>query len=133
MNDKTLQYHDGRVDPLPPPTEAPPQPAAAVPAEFDALLTRTADHAAAQAILCALRREQIESHCSDDGRATRREIILHVRSSDLDNARLIAAEIFVRRKKFKEMPKVEQPSSDGLIPRSTSDAVWIDCNWPSIL
>lgn len=80
---------------------------AVVPAEFDRLLTRSADHPAVQSIVAALQARCIEFFQADDGERAGREITLHVRDSHFIEAATIAAEIFARRKKIKSHPRPE--------------------------
>jgi hypothetical protein len=94
-------------------------PRMAIPAEFDTLLTRTEDLAAAAAIEKILTQQKIPFFLTHDGRAVNRTVELYVHASDQPRAGELAAGIFVRRKKFKEMPRPEMPQMPGS-PRLTS-------------
>jgi len=95
------------------PPEPQPQPApanaprAAVPLEFDARLTQTKDHAAAHVIEVALTKEGIAFFRTDDATHADRQVELFVRAADFTKASQLAAEVFVRRKKFKGFAPVE--------------------------
>src|SRR5436853_277107 len=88
---------------------------AAVPVEFDVVLIRTEDQAAARAIEKALGRHRIPSFRSDNGSAMHRQTALYVRASDRDRAFEIAGEIFARRHKLKSYPSQQvPPDSQGI-------------------
>jgi hypothetical protein len=95
------------------------EPRMAIPAEFDTLLTRTVDLAAAAAIEKLLTEQKIPFFRTHDGQATNRTVELYVHASDQPRAGELAAGIFIRRKKFKEMPRPEMPQMPGS-PRLTS-------------
>ena len=82
-------------------------PRVAVPIEFDARLTQTAELAAAHVIEVALTKAGIEFFRADDANHANRQVELFVRRADLERASHIAAEVFVRRKKFKSFAPVE--------------------------
>jgi hypothetical protein len=82
-----------------------PAPRAVIPVEFDTLLTRTEDHAAVRAIENELGRAGIELFRSESGDPAKRSVELHVRAADFERAGPIAAEVFVRRKKIKSIPR----------------------------
>jgi hypothetical protein len=92
------------------------EPRMAIPAEFDTLLTRTEDLAAAAAIEKILTQQKIPFFLTHDGRAVNRTVELYVHASDQPRAGELAAGIFVRRKKFKEMPRPELPQMPGTDP-----------------
>ncbi len=79
----------------------PPPPRTVIPVEFDTLLTRTDDHAAARAIENELLRLRIPLVRSEDATPARRNVEIHVRAADFERAGPVAAEVFVRRKKIK--------------------------------
>src|SRR5882724_5578890 len=70
---------------------------APIPVEFDALLTRSSDHAAVGAIAEALERRKIAVFRSNDAQSGEWE--LYTRAADHNRAALIAGRIFVVRKK----------------------------------
>jgi hypothetical protein len=80
-----------------------------VPAEFDVLLTRTDDHAAARAVEVALRRAGIEVFRSNDAAAAARAVQLHIRAADRDRGAQIAGQIFARRQRVRSFPRPEMP------------------------
>ncbi len=88
-------------------------PRVAIPAEFDTLLTRTEDLAAAAAIEKVLAEQKIAFFHTDDGQAANRTVELYVRAADQPRAGELAAAIFVRRKKFRAMPRPEMPQLPG--------------------
>jgi len=90
-----------------PPKRAEPITPIAIPAEFDAPLTRTEDRAAARAVEAALRRARIEVFTVDRGEGV--AIELHVRAADQERAVQIAGRIFARRRKMKSFPRPELP------------------------
>jgi hypothetical protein len=108
---RPLDYRNARRPddpPEPAPRPALPKPPrVAVPLEFDARLTQTKDHAAAQAVEVALTKAGIAFFRTDDATAADRQVELFVRAADFTNASQVAAEVFVRRKKFKAFPPVE--------------------------
>jgi hypothetical protein len=105
-----------RDDPPEPQPALPIAPRAAVPLEFDAKLTQTKDHAAAHAIEVALTKARIAFFRTDDAAHADRQVELFVRAADFTQASQFAAEVFVRRKKFKGFAPVE-PLPQWLNPR----------------
>lgn len=100
---------DRRRDPL----------AAAVPMEFDELLTRSDDHAAVRAVEAELRRHQVPFFRTEGAGVTRRGVELHVRSADRVRASQLAAMIFARRKRLHQAsPRRKPPSNDDLTERT---------------
>lgn len=99
---------------------------AIVPQEFDTLLTETEDRAAVTAIIKALDREHIPSHCPKPGMHSGVEARLYVRQSDHDRAALIAAETFVRRKRVREMQKPLRPDPGSTHLPSVFDDIDLD-------
>ena len=93
-----------------PPAEEKLPPKAAVPVEFDTLLTQTKDHAAVRAIISALRKLKIEAFRSTHGKRVGAEAALAVRAADMPKASVVAAEISVRRKKINAITRIEQPT-----------------------
>ena len=92
------------------PAAAPPAHArAAIPVEFDVLLTRSPDHAAVGAIVAALQRQKIPFFRTDDPTQANRPAELYIHAADQERAAQIAAGVFVRRRKVKAMPPVEMP------------------------
>lgn len=118
-----LNYRKGKVSPLEDELlrirEQKETPRVAVPAEFDTLLTRTEDLAAATAIEKVLAEQKIAFFRTDDGQSANRTVELYVRAADQPRAGELAAAIFVRRKKFKSMPRPEMPQMPGS-PRLTN-------------
>lgn len=100
-----LNYHNARG----PEQLRSPAPRAAVPVEFDTLLTRTSDLAAASAIENLLIAQKIALHRSDDGRSVHRVVDLYVHAADQAQAGELAAAIFVRRKKLRSFAPVYIP------------------------
>jgi hypothetical protein len=90
-----------------PPKRTEPVRPIAMPAEFDALLTRTKDRAAARAVEAALRRGRIDVFTVERGAEV--AIELHVRRADQARAEQIAGRIFARRRKIKSFPRPELP------------------------
>jgi hypothetical protein len=88
---------------------------AAIPIEFDAVLTRTQDHGAAQAIESQLKRTRIEVFRSEEGDPANRWVELHVHASDFQRASQIASQIFARRRRLNSFPRqvVEPPRMPG--------------------
>ncbi|HEX4795323.1 MAG TPA: hypothetical protein VH370_16120 [Humisphaera sp.] len=85
---------------------------APIPVEFDALLTRSSDHAAVGAITEALERKKIAVFRSNDAQSGEWE--LYVRAADHNRAAMIAGRIFVVRKKVKAFPKIK--TSPEIVP-----------------
>ena len=108
---RPLDYRNpmhGNDPPEPPPKyERLQVPRVTVPVEFDAKLTQTKDLAAAHVIEVALSKAGITFFRADDAAHSDRQVELFVRAADLTKASHIAAEVFVRRKKFKSFAPVE--------------------------
>jgi hypothetical protein len=78
-------------------------PAIAVPAEFDAVLTRTSDHAGARAVEVELAAQKVACFRTEGGDPVDRVVQLHVRSADLAFASQLAAMVFARRKRLNQI------------------------------
>ena len=78
-------------------------PPAAIPVEFDALLTETPDHAGARAVEAELTRLRIAFFRTERGDAVNRVVELHVRSADRPRASQAAAMIFARRRRLNQL------------------------------
>lgn len=89
--------------------------AAAIPIEFDALLTQTADHAAARAVEAELGRQGIAFFRIEGGSHTNRAIELHVRSADHATAAQFAAMIFARRQRLDAIAPRPKPPPDSTL------------------
>jgi hypothetical protein len=93
--------------------------AAAIPIEFDVLLTQSDEHAAVRAVETELRRHQILYFRAEGGARASRGVELHVRSADRDRAGQLAAMIFARRKRLDQaFPRPKPPrdtTSDGIV------------------
>src|SRR4051812_4346190 len=99
---------DYRNAAAPDPVERIPKPPrAAIPVEFDQVLTRTPDLAAARAIELQLAREGIPIFRSDDaaGDAENPSVVLLVRGDDLERANQVATTIFARRQRVRSFPR----------------------------
>src|SRR4051812_10872997 len=101
---------DYRNAAAPDPVERPSKPPrAAIPVEFDQVLTRTPDLAAARAIELQLAREGIRMFRSDDdsgaGDAEIPSVVLLVRADDLARANQVATVIFARRQRVRSFPR----------------------------
>ena len=107
-------FTPGGHDPRPQPSRDPH--AAAIPVEFDALLSRTADHAAARAVETALSRQGIEFFRTETGALTERMVELHVRSADHGRASQLAAMMFARRRRLNQISPRRKGPIDSLIP-----------------
>jgi len=91
--------------------------AAAIPVEFDALLTHTSDHAAARAVEAELARHRIDFFRAEGAGESRRGVELHVRSADHPRAAQLAAMIFARRQRLDRIaPRPKRVVSDKLNP-----------------
>jgi hypothetical protein len=91
--------------------------AAAIPVEFDALLTHTSDHAAARAVEAELLRHGIDFFRSDVAGHGRHGVELHVHSADYVRAAPLAAMIFARRQRLDRIaPRAKRVMSDRLKP-----------------
>jgi hypothetical protein len=109
-----LNYRNAKgPKPVEPVATRPLAPRVAIPAEFDTLLTRTEDLAAAAAIAKLLTEQKISFFHTHDGQATSRTVEIYVKPADQPRAGELAAAIFVRRKKFKAMPRPEMPQMPG--------------------
>jgi hypothetical protein len=78
-------------------------PAPAVPAEFDVVLTRTADHGGARAVENELACQKVPYFRTEGGDPVERVVQLHVRSADHAYAAQLAAMVFARRKRLNEI------------------------------
>ena len=88
-------------------------PPAAVPVEFDALLTETPDYPAARAVEAELGRLNIAFFRTERGDAVNQVVELHVRSADRDRAAQAAAMIFARRRRLNRLsPRRPAPRYD---------------------
>ena len=91
------------------PRSLPRPPQAAVPADFDHLLTATEDHAAARAIEIELHRQAIEVFRSEPNQRVGRVTRLYVRPADREQACQVAARIFARRQRIRSFPRPDLP------------------------
>ena len=91
-------------------------PAPAVPAEFDVVLTRTADHAGARAVEVELGTQGIACFRSEGRDAVDRVVQLHVRSADHALASQLAAMVFARRKRLNEIDPRRPPPASPVWP-----------------
>jgi len=110
-----LEYRNAKAPQKPePPVPAHPidRVRAPIPVEFDALLTRSKDHAAVGAIAEALAHRKIPVFRSSDAQSGEWE--LYVRAADHNRAALVASQIFVVRKKVKAFPKIK--TSPEIVP-----------------
>ena len=94
---------------------------AAIPAEFDLVLTCSDDHAAVRAIENELRRQNIPVFRVEDKSEVMRPIQLMIRPADRDRAIEVAGKIFARRKRIKAFPRQKPipdfgPATGGLPP-----------------
>jgi len=108
LNYRNAKFPDPRAS-SPDPVAAPPHARAAIPLDFDLLLTRSPDHAAVGAIVAALQRQKIPFFRTDDPTQPNRPAELYIHAADKERAMQIAAGVFVRRRKIKAMPPVEVP------------------------
>jgi hypothetical protein len=99
-----LNYRNAAA-PEPPAERGPKPPRAAMPLEFDQVLARTADLAAARAIEVQLGRDGIPLFRSDDAQSEIPSVVLLVRAEDLEPARAVATTIFARRSRVKSFPR----------------------------
>ena len=91
--------------------------AAAIPVEFDVLLTHTSDHAAARAVEAELARHGIDFFRAESAGHSQRGVELHVRSADHPRAAPLAAMIFARRQRLDRIaPRAKRVMSDRLKP-----------------
>lgn len=115
--EKPLDYYAPRRPDEPDPHPAHHAPRAAIPVEFDAPLTQTADLAAARAVEAELRRHGVDFFRSEGAAARDRGIELHVRSADHARAAQLAAMIFARRKRLDQISPRRKPV-DSIIPNN---------------
>ena len=90
-------------------------PAAAIPVEFDALLTRTDDLAGARAVEAELERQSVQFFATsaasfEPGKAAK----LYVRSADHAFASQLAAMVFARRKRLDQIDPRRPPPGPPL-------------------
>ena len=111
----TPESRDARPDPAPAPRATP---AAAIPVEFDALLSQTADHPAARAVEAELTRHGIRFFRAEGGGVAERPIELHVRSADRVRASQLAAMVFARRRRLFQISPRRKGPIDSLIPHA---------------
>jgi hypothetical protein len=76
---------------------------AAIPAEFDTLLTRSEDHAAIRAIEVALAAERIACFRVEGQGTVDRPVELHVCGADAVRASQVASELFARRQRVSKL------------------------------
>lgn len=81
----------------------------AVPAEFEALVTRSDDFAAARAIEDELRRRGVDVFGAVEATVGGHVVLLYVRAADRARAEEVAGAIFLRRKRVKSLPKQDVP------------------------
>lgn len=106
-----LDYRNPRNTNDAPGFAVPAQPVTAIPLEFDLLLTRTQDLAAARAIEVELGRKKIGVFRHERGGAVGRDVELYIRAADRDQAAPIAKQIFFRRKRIKAFPPIAKDNS----------------------
>ena len=94
------------------PGPASPPPPRGIPLEFDTLLVRTDDRAAARAVVEALRRAGIDAYESDSLGHTARHVGLHVRASDHERAKQVAEPVLMRRQRVESLP-APRTAQDG--------------------
>ena len=83
-----------------------------MPAEFDALLTRTTDHAGARAVEVELERQAVRFFRVGGGDSSGASVDLHVRSADHAFASQLAAMVFARRQRLNKIdPRQPPPQS----------------------
>ena len=114
-----LDYRNPRNVNAAPGYPVPAQPVTAIPLEFDLLLTRTQDLAAARAIEVELGRKKIDVFRPDRGGAVGRDVELYIRAADRECAAPIAKKIFYRRKRIRSFPPIAKdnfidPNSHGV-------------------
>lgn len=97
-----LEYRSPRVakDPI---ETTPKGPRVAIPIDFDVVVARTRDHAAASAIENQLKASNIPVFRTHDGPAVDQMIQLLVRSADREVAGVVANSILSRREKIKTL------------------------------
>lgn len=86
-----------------------PGPRAAIPVEFDFLLTRSTDHAGAAAIGGALTRAGIRSFASSGRGSDYGWTEIYIRATDRERAEPIASHLFARRERLKSLPRQDVP------------------------
>jgi hypothetical protein len=104
MAAEPLNYRNAAApDPVEPAPPKPPR--VAIPVEYDQVLTRTPDLAAARAIEVQLAREGIQVFRSDDpgGDVEVPTVVLVVRAEDLARANEVATVIFTRRQRVRSL------------------------------
>ena len=121
-----LEYFTPKSRDTRPADRAPEPPAAAIPVEFDAVLTRTGELAAVRAVERELARHGIRFFRTEGPGTADRLIELHVASADEPRAAPLAAMIFARRQRLNRIaPRPTPPrdvTSDGSDWRGPSDA-----------
>src|SRR3954469_4180490 len=95
-----LDYRNAQSPQLPEPA-LPLAPRAAIPVEFDSIVTRTTDLAAARAIEDQLARDEVEIFRAEDGEGAGASVVLLARAQDLEKAKGVAEAIFARRRKLR--------------------------------
>jgi hypothetical protein len=86
--------------------------APAIPVEFDAVLTRTTDHAGAHAVEVELGRQGVACFRVGGGELSGATVELHVRSADHAFASQLAAMVFARRQRLNRIdPRLPPPRS----------------------
>src|SRR4051812_13354551 len=105
MSEKSepLNYRNAAAPEPVEPTEKGPR--AAIPVEFDQVVTRTKELAAARAIEEQLGRDGVRVYRIEDGEGEDATAVLLVRAADLDHAARTAAELFARRRRVKSFPR----------------------------
>lgn len=109
-----LDYRNPRNTNNAPGFGVPAQPVTVIPLEFELLLTRTQDLAAARAIEVELARKKIDVFRHDRGGAEARDIELYIRAADRDRAAPVARQIFFRRKRIKSFPPIAKDNAIDL-------------------
>jgi hypothetical protein len=98
-----LEYRNAKA-PEPVAPVLPAHPRAAIPIEFDTVVARTSDLAAARAIEDQLTREAVEVFRAEDGDPAEQAVVLLVRGGDFEHASKVAKTIFARRSKLRGFP-----------------------------
>jgi len=109
-----LDYRNPRNSNAAPGYPVPAQPVAAIPLEFELLLTRTQDLAAARAIEVELARKKIDVFRHDRGGDKGQDVELYIRAADRDRAAPVARQIFFRRKRIKSFPPIGKDNAIDL-------------------
>ncbi len=94
-----LNYRNARAPEPAGPLGRSAAPRAAIPLEFDTVVTRTRDPAAARAIEEQLKRDGVAVFRAEEGDAAEETVVLLVRGADVEHAAKVAATLFTRRKK----------------------------------